>query len=131
MRVLVTALPTRLEVSLSLSLRRRFFLLLVPEELRLLEAVAVAAELSRRLVWLWPEPEVRDTVTLVGGGLGDRRSLRTEGGRHLDDRHGGRQSVQHRDVSHCCKWLFISHPLTLCGCCNTSSRSYWLMLHEL
>lgn len=57
----------------------------VPEELRLLEAVA--AEWSRRLLWLWPEPEVRVTVTLVGGGLGDRRSLRTQGERDVDDRY--------------------------------------------
>ncbi len=46
----------------------------VPEELRLLEAVVAAW--SRRLVWPWPEAEVRVTVTLVGGGLGDRRSLK-------------------------------------------------------
>lgn len=32
-----------------------------------------------RLVWLWPDPEVLVTVTLaVGGGLGDRLSLRKE-----------------------------------------------------
>lgn len=68
MRVLVTVPPTMLEVSLSLSLRRRFLLLLAPEELRLLVC-------SRRLVWLWPEVEDRVTVTLVGGGLGERRSL--------------------------------------------------------
>lgn len=71
-----------LEVSLSLSLRRRFLVLAVPEELRLLDAVAPKAaeaepapECSKRLVWLWLEPEVRVTVTLVGGGLGERRSL--------------------------------------------------------
>lgn len=91
MRVLVTLPPAMLEVSLSLSLRRRFLVLPAPEELRLLEAVV--AEWSRRLVWLWPEAEVRVTVTLVGGGLGDRRSLRKEGGRHLDDRYGPRQPV--------------------------------------
>lgn len=71
-RVFVTVAPTVLEVSLSLSLRRRF---LLPEEFRLLE-VAVP-ERRRRLVWLCPEAEaeVRVTVTLVGGGLGDKRSL--------------------------------------------------------
>lgn len=68
MRALVTAPPCRLEVSLSLSLRRRFLLLLAPEELRLLVC-------STRLVWQWPEAEVRVTVTRVGGGLGERRSL--------------------------------------------------------
>lgn len=73
-RVLVTVPPTMLEVSLSLSLRRRFLLLPVPEEMWLLEA-----DWSRRLEWLWPEAEVRVTVTLLGGGLGDRRSLRKEG----------------------------------------------------
>ena len=50
MRVLVTVPPARLEVSLSLSLRRRFLALAVPEELRLLEAVV--EECRRRLVWL-------------------------------------------------------------------------------
>lgn len=99
MRVLVTVPPTMLEVSLSLSLRRRFLLLAAPEELRLLEAVAaVAAEAdwSKRLAWLWLEPEVRVTMTLVGGGLGDRRSLRREGGRDSDDRNRPRQLVWHR-----------------------------------
>lgn len=53
-RVFVTVAPTVQEVSLSLSLRRRF---LLPEEL-----------------WLRPEAEaeVRVTVAFVGGGLGDR-----------------------------------------------------------
>lgn len=80
MRVLVTVFPVTLEVSLSLSLRRRFFDMLVPEELRLLEAAA-EEEWCTRVVWEWPEPEVRDTVTFVGGGLGDRRSLGKDGGR--------------------------------------------------
>lgn len=71
-RVFVRVAPTVLEVSLSLSLRRRF---LLPEELRLLEAAV--PECRRRLVWLCPgaEVEVRVTVTFVGGGLGDRRNL--------------------------------------------------------
>lgn len=52
-------------------------MLAVPEELRLLEA---AVEVwCMRLVWLWPELEVRVTMTLVGGGLGDRRSLERDG----------------------------------------------------
>lgn len=68
MRALVMAPPCRLEVSLSLSLRRRFLLLLAPEELRLLVC-------STRLVWLRPEAEVRVTVTRLGGGLGERRNL--------------------------------------------------------
>lgn len=80
MRVLVTVPPATLEVSLSLSFRRRFLVLPTPEELRLLEAVA---EWSRRLVWAWLEPEVRVTVTFVGGGLGERRSLR---GKESDDK---------------------------------------------
>lgn len=63
----------------------------VPEELRLLEA-AVVEEWSRRLAWLWPwlwpwpEPVVRVTVTLVGGGLGDRRSLGRDRVKDLDHR---------------------------------------------
>lgn len=66
-----------------MSLQRRLLELPAPEELRLLDAVAakpVEAEpaWSKRLVWLRPEPEVRVTVTLVGGGLGERRSLRRE-----------------------------------------------------
>lgn len=75
MRALVTAPPVTLEVSLSLSLRRRFLVTAVPEEVRLLEAAV--EEWSRRLalLWPWPEPEVRVTVTLVDTGLGDRRSL--------------------------------------------------------
>lgn len=36
-------------------------------------------------MWPWPEAEVLVTVTLVGGGLGDRRSLRKERGGALDD----------------------------------------------
>ena len=84
-RVLVTAPPAMLDVSLSLSLRRRFLELAAPEELRLLEAVV--ADWSRRLVWLWLEPEVRATETLMVGGLGDRRSLGTDGGRGLEHRY--------------------------------------------
>lgn len=83
MRVRVTAPPARLEVSLSLSLRRLFLALAVPEELRL-----PLVDWTTRPLWLCPEPDVRvvsvcaepepvvrDTVTRVGGGLGDRRSL--------------------------------------------------------
>lgn len=47
MRALVTLPPATLEVSLSLSLRRRFLVLPVAEELRLLEAVV--EEWIRRL----------------------------------------------------------------------------------
>lgn len=83
MRVLVMVPPTMLDVSLSLSFRRRFLLAL--DEVRQLEAAAAAAaaeeeaaaERSRQLVW--PDPEDRVTVTLVEEGLGERRSL-VEGG---------------------------------------------------
>ena len=68
-----------------MSFRRRFLVTLVPEEFRLLEAAT--AVWSRRLVW--PEPEVRDTVTFVGGGLGDSRSLWGHVGRHLSYSTGG------------------------------------------
>lgn len=83
MRVRVTAPPARLEVSLSLSLRRLFLALAVPEELRLplvdwtTRPLWLCPEPEVRVVWVCaePEPVVRDTVTRVGGGLGDRRSL--------------------------------------------------------
>lgn len=58
-------------LEVSLSLRRRF---LVPEEFRLL--VAGPPVRRRRLVCPEAEAEVRVTVTLVGGGLGDKRSLK-------------------------------------------------------
>lgn len=69
MRVLLTVPPTMLEVSLSLSLRRRFLEALVPDELRLLEATTEEWWCRR------PEPDERATATLVTEGLGDRRSL--------------------------------------------------------
>lgn len=71
-----------LEVSLSLSLRRRFLVLWTPEELRLLEAVA--PEQSKRLEWVWPEPEVRVTITLAAVP-GDRLNLGEDGRGGLDD----------------------------------------------
>lgn len=55
---------------------------LVPEELRLLEAVTV--DWSRRVVW--PELELRVTVTFEGRGLGDRRSLEEQRGASSDHR---------------------------------------------
>lgn len=78
MRVLVTV-PVVLEVSLSLSLRRRFLLMAIPDELRLLEAAAAAAaeEWCTRPVWAWPDPEERATAVLAEGGLGDNFSLKT------------------------------------------------------
>lgn len=66
MRVRVTVPPITLDASLSLSFRRRF--LALPEELRLLLWTV-------RVCVCEPEPEERVTVTRVGGGLGDRRSL--------------------------------------------------------
>lgn len=72
MRVRVTVPPITLDASLSVSFRRRFLALALPEELRLL--------LWTMRVCAWePEPEERVTVTRVGGGLGDSRSL---GGSH-------------------------------------------------
>lgn len=62
-----------LDVSLSLSFRRRFLELAAPEELRLLEATT--EEWCR-----WLEPDERDTITFVAEGLGDRRSLGGWGG---------------------------------------------------
>lgn len=97
-------------------------MLAVPEELRLLEAVA--EEWSRRLVWPWPEPDVRVTVTLVGGGLGDRRSLGRDGGRGLDHRYRQRELVLHSDtVSHCKtnKWLALQKPQTRTDLGKTAS----------
>lgn len=76
MRVLVTV-PVVLEVSLSLSLRRRFLLMAIPDELRLLEAAAAAEEWCARPVWAWPDPEERATAVLAEGGLGDNFSLKT------------------------------------------------------
>lgn len=72
MRVLIMEAPVRLDVSLSLSFSRRFLELAIPEEFRLLEAVL---EYSRRLC---AEPDVRLTVILVEGGVGDRLSLPTQ-----------------------------------------------------
>lgn len=70
-----TVPPTMLAATLSL--RRRFLVLLAPEEVRLLDATA--EECSRRLAW--DEPVERVTMTLAEGGLGDRRSL--VGGRSM------------------------------------------------